>query len=99
MSSRDADGRPRAKPAGENWSGEATRKSGLLDEQRVDIHIGDNIVTTKTAERKEAPVWMTKSTIISEATADSSDSVPGMFTDEVLFVLIILFPSTTFCSL
>lgn len=80
---RDADGKLKsARSSGENWSGEATRKGGN-DEQRVDITIGDNAVTTKTDVRKEVPVWMTKSTIMSETTADSSDSIPGVFTEEV----------------
>ena len=86
---RDADGKPRSnRPAGENWSGEATRQGGLLmDEQRVDVTIGDNAVVKKTEVRKEAPIWMTKSTVINEATADSSDSIGGAaIMDEVLGV-------------
>ncbi|XP_038210927.1 general transcription factor IIE subunit 1 [Zerene cesonia] len=62
------------RPAGEQWSGEATRNQGLaVEETRVDITIGDtdNAVDATTL-RKERPVWMVESTI---AANDQSDSV------------------------
>lgn len=48
-----------------------------MDEQRVDVTIGDNAVVKKGEVRKEAPIWMTKSTVINETTADSSDTIGG----------------------
>lgn len=60
-----------------------------MDEQRVDVTIGDNAVVKKGEVRKEAPIWMTKSTVINEATADTSDSIggPSLLMDEVNNIL------------
>ncbi|XP_026328808.1 general transcription factor IIE subunit 1 [Hyposmocoma kahamanoa] len=63
-----------ARPSGEQWSGEATRNLGLaVEETRVDVTIGeaDNAVDAS-AQRKERPVWMVESTIV---TNDQNDSV------------------------
>lgn len=78
---RDASGNLRNKGAGDNWSGEASRSGGLrVDEQRVDITIGDSATTKKVEVRKEQPVWMTQSTVINETTTvDSNDSTGGAF--------------------
>lgn len=54
------------RPPGQEWSGEATRNQGMLvEEQRVDVTIGeaDNANDTS-ALRKERPVWMVESTIV-----------------------------------
>ncbi|RZC34367.1 TFIIE alpha domain containing protein [Asbolus verrucosus] len=64
----------------ENWSGEATRNSGfMVEETRVDVTIGDENNTSATNARKEAPIWMMESTVItkdseldSAKTADSA---------------------------
>ena len=71
---------------GENWSGEASRNGGLrFEEQQVGITIGD-AVAKKAEAPKEIPVWLSKSTVISDDVADSNDSAsgPGMFPDEVI---------------
>lgn len=55
-----------ARPSGEQWSGEATRNLGLaVEETRVDVAIveSDNAVDV-TTQRKERPVWMVESTIV-----------------------------------
>ncbi|XP_026466512.1 general transcription factor IIE subunit 1-like [Ctenocephalides felis] len=57
---------PSDRNAGEPWSGEATRGLGFaVEEARVDISIGDNVVDTNTAARKDRPIWMTESTVVS----------------------------------
>lgn len=54
---------------GQEWSGEATRKSGfLVEEARVDITIGEE--SNSQVNRKEQPIWMTESTVI-----ESQDSL------------------------
>ncbi|KAK7872034.1 hypothetical protein R5R35_004545 [Gryllus longicercus] len=61
------------RPLGENWSGEATRMQGFaVEETRVDVTIGDETIKEQTA-RKERPIWMTESTII---TPDSAMNEP-----------------------
>ncbi|XP_045446212.1 general transcription factor IIE subunit 1 [Melitaea cinxia] len=62
------------RPGGEQWSGEATRNQGLaVEETQVDVIIGDTDTTADTAaQRKERPVWMVESTIV---TNDQGDSV------------------------
>lgn len=58
------------RPPGENWSGEATRMQGFaVEETRVDVTIGDEAIKDNQTARKERPIWMTESTII---TPDSS---------------------------
>lgn len=57
------------RPPGDSWSGEATRTQGFaVEEARVDVMIGDEGVQDQTPVRKERPVWMTESTIISQDT-------------------------------
>ncbi|CAH0558210.1 unnamed protein product [Brassicogethes aeneus] len=55
------------------WSGEATRNSGFaVEEARVDITIGEE-GASNVANRKEAPIWMMESTVITNA--DAKDQV------------------------
>jgi hypothetical protein len=57
------------RPPGDHWSGEATRAQGFaVEEARVDVMIGDEGIQDQTAVRKERPIWMTESTIISQDT-------------------------------
>jgi hypothetical protein len=57
------------RPAGDHWSGEATRTQGFaVEEARVDVMIGDEGIQDQTAVRKERPIWMTESTIIPKDT-------------------------------
>lgn len=72
-----------------------------MEEQRVDVTIGDNTVVKKGEVRKEAPIWMTKSTVINEATADSSDSVggPALLIDEVMWSHFTITGNVTLISL
>jgi transcription initiation factor TFIIE subunit alpha len=57
------------RPAGDHWSGEATRTHGFaVEEARVDVMIGDEGIQDQTAVRKERPIWMTESTIIPKDT-------------------------------
>ncbi|KAH9644251.1 hypothetical protein HF086_003750 [Spodoptera exigua] len=65
---------PEPRPPGQEWSGEATRNQGMLvEETRVDVTIGEaDNATDTSALRKERPVWMVESTIV---TNDQSDSV------------------------
>ena len=59
----------------EVWSGEATRSSGFaVEETRVDITIGDSDMTDNIAPKKERPVWMTTSTVISNEPDESNDA-------------------------
>ncbi|CAG9768930.1 unnamed protein product [Ceutorhynchus assimilis] len=51
---------------GQEWSGEATRGGGFaVEETRVDISIGEDTNASAAANHKEAPIWMTESTVIS----------------------------------
>jgi hypothetical protein len=55
------------RPPGDHWSGEATRTQGFaVEETRVDVMIGDDAVKDQTSVRKERPIWMTESTIITQ---------------------------------
>ncbi|XP_053602959.1 general transcription factor IIE subunit 1 [Plodia interpunctella] len=65
---------PLQRPPGEQWSGEATRNQGLaVEETRVDVTIGESDNAGDAAAlRKERPVWMVESTIV---TNDQGDSV------------------------
>lgn len=59
----------------EVWSGEATRSGGFaVEETRVDITIGDADTTDAQAPKKERPVWMTTSTVISNEPDESNDA-------------------------
>ncbi|CAH1401859.1 unnamed protein product [Nezara viridula] len=49
----------------EFWSGEATRGQGfVVEETRVDVTIGEKDVQPDNAVRKDQPVWMVESTVI-----------------------------------
>jgi hypothetical protein len=57
------------RPPGDHWSGEATRTQGFaVEEARVDVMIGDEGIQDQTTVRKERPIWMTESTVISKDT-------------------------------
>lgn len=57
----------------EQWSGEATRSSGFaVEETRVDVTIGDSDAVETTTQRKDRPVWMTESTVITNDAEDNS---------------------------
>ena len=60
---------------GDQWSGEASRSSGfIVEDARVDVTIGDEATADSGSNmRKEAPIWMTESTII------NSDSLQVFF--------------------
>ncbi|XP_045764636.1 general transcription factor IIE subunit 1 [Maniola jurtina] len=64
------------RPSGEQWSGEATRSQGLaVEETRVDVTIGDaDHAADAAATRKERPVWMVESTIVTNDQGDSAQS-------------------------
>lgn len=67
--------KPNESGQSEVWSGEATRSSGFaVEETRVDIMIGDHDPTENTAPKKERPVWMTTSTVISNDQDESNDA-------------------------
>ncbi|KAI4465316.1 transcription initiation factor iie alpha subunit [Holotrichia oblita] len=47
------------------WSGEASRNTGfLVEETRVDVTIGDDNVNNAAVNRKEQPIWMMESTVL-----------------------------------
>lgn len=73
---RDSDGKLKSRTGSENWSGEATRQGGLrYEETRVDVTIGDDPMANKEEVRKERPIWMSESTVITPGTAaDTSES-------------------------
>lgn len=57
--------KPTIRADGLAWSGEATRNQGFaVEETRVDVNIGDNDATDMGVARKDRPVWMTESTVI-----------------------------------
>ena len=74
------------RPAGENWSGEATRSQGFaVEETRVDVTIGDeDNAAAAGAPRKERPVWMVESTVMS-----STDATVSFFISTSCFVVLI----------
>ncbi|XP_050094678.1 general transcription factor IIE subunit 1 [Anopheles aquasalis] len=69
--------KPTTKAPTEQWSGEATRSSGFaVEEARVDITIGDSDTLDTGTQRKDRPVWMTESTVISnDADENSVDAI------------------------
>ncbi|CAH1115606.1 unnamed protein product [Psylliodes chrysocephalus] len=68
---RGLDKKSNALASGQEWSGEATRRGGFAaEETRVDITIGDE--SNSTVSRKEQPIWMTESTVITNL--DSQDA-------------------------
>ena len=86
----------------ENWSGEATRNSGfMVEETRVDVTIGDENNTVAANARKEAPIWMMESTVITkDSELDSSKTADSIIdasnegtgnngkTDDIMSVLL-----------
>uniref|UniRef100_A0A182QFA2 General transcription factor IIE subunit 1 n=1 Tax=Anopheles farauti TaxID=69004 RepID=A0A182QFA2_9DIPT len=65
--------KPSTKAPTEQWSGEATRSSGFaVEETRVDITIGDSDTLDTSTQRKDRPVWMTESTVISNDMDENS---------------------------
>lgn len=67
--------KPNDQGGSEVWSGEATRSGGFaVEETRVDITIGDADTTDNAAPKKERPVWMTTSTVISNEPDESNDA-------------------------
>ncbi|ETN64492.1 transcription initiation factor IIE, alpha subunit [Anopheles darlingi] len=65
--------KPTTKAPTEQWSGEATRSSGFaVEETRVDITIGDSDTLDTGTQRKDRPVWMTESTVISNEMDENS---------------------------
>lgn len=90
-------------PSMENWSGEATRNSGfMVEETRVDVTIGDDNSNAAVNNRKEAPIWMMESTVLtnnesqletSQGGSDSileqiSENVSSNKTDDIMSVLL-----------
>lgn len=52
--------------SGEVWSGEASRSQGFaVEEARVNVSISDANEETNQTQRKDRPVWMTESTVVS----------------------------------
>lgn len=82
----------------ESWSGEATRNAGfMVEEARVDVTIGDEGVSAASTAKKEAPIWMIESTVITKdpelESGKISDSVtdsnePSGKTDDIMSVLL-----------
>lgn len=65
--------KPTYRGSSEQWSGEATRSSGFaVEETRVDVTIGDSDAVESTAQRKDRPVWMTESTVITNDAEENS---------------------------
>lgn len=51
----------------EQWSGEATRSGGFaVEEARVDVNIVNNDSVDNTIAKKDRPVWMSESTVLSK---------------------------------
>ncbi|KAJ8670335.1 hypothetical protein QAD02_001594 [Eretmocerus hayati] len=65
----------------EQWSGDATRTSGFaVEDTRVDVCIGDQIQNDDSNKRKERPIWLMASTVIS----DTSQNEMGGTQDSAL---------------
>ncbi|XP_014251143.1 general transcription factor IIE subunit 1 [Cimex lectularius] len=55
------------KTQGGMWSGEATRSQGfVVEETRVDVTIGESEVQGSGNARKEQPIWMVESTVVTQ---------------------------------
>lgn len=81
--------KPKLLQPSEAWSGEATRNSGfMVEETRVDVTIGDDSsLASNTINRKEAPIWMTESTVTPN---DGQHSQAGDSTIDGECILLIL---------
>jgi len=89
------------KPSGEFWSGEATRGQGFaVEETRVDVTIGDSAAQADSTVRKEQPIWMVESTVITHddpqtealvgasQEAEKGNAVPTKGGDDIMSVLL-----------
>ena len=54
------------KPSLEKWSDSSKTEGFLLEEARVDVTISETETQVDTSARKERPVWMVESTVITE---------------------------------
>lgn len=58
------------------WSGDATRSMGFaVEEARVNVSIGSSDNNDLAATRKDRPVWMTESTVITNETDSNADDI------------------------
>ncbi|KAF6205324.1 hypothetical protein GE061_019494 [Apolygus lucorum] len=88
---------------GEIWSGEASRGGGfVVEEARVDVTIGEAEITTSANNKKEQPIWMTESTVITsndpqtdalvgasaEAEKTATTTNPNKNNDDIMSVLL-----------
>ncbi|XP_057670953.1 general transcription factor IIE subunit 1 [Diorhabda carinulata] len=74
---RGLDKKSNAPLPGQEWSGEATRRGGFaVEETRVDITIGEE--SNSNVNRKEQPIWMTESTVISNMDSQESSNTEGI---------------------
>ncbi|RZF46514.1 hypothetical protein LSTR_LSTR009296 [Laodelphax striatellus] len=80
----------RGGPGGEHWSGEATRSGGggfAVEETKVDVTIGgDDSLPADAAPRKERPLWMIESTVITHDHTQENGGVDGWESFAVLGV-------------
>lgn len=68
--------RPTDRPSNEIWSGEATRNKGFgSEEARIDITIGEEDTTDSNLHKKERPVWMVESTVVTNDDDSTSESL------------------------
>ncbi|KAH8388923.1 hypothetical protein KR215_007015 [Drosophila sulfurigaster] len=64
------------RPDSMQWSGEATRNQGFaVEETRVDVTIGGDDNSEAVVERKSRPIWMTESTVITDADGSDGNSL------------------------
>ncbi|XP_017773053.1 PREDICTED: general transcription factor IIE subunit 1 [Nicrophorus vespilloides] len=69
---------------GETWSGEATRNAGFaVEETRVDVTIGDDNANANVVSRKEQPIWMSESTVITNTDNVLDSKVTETITEEI----------------
>lgn len=68
--------KPSDRPSNEIWSGEASRGGGFaVEETRVDVSIGDSSDSIDSAPKKERPIWMVESTVITNDDDQTSESL------------------------
>lgn len=86
-------------PSMESWSGEATRNAGfMVEETRVDVTIGDDNSNVEVTNRKEAPIWMMESTVLTndvqpdnkqpDVIETPSDTTASGKNDDIMSVLL-----------
>lgn len=80
---------------GDQWSGDSSRDQGFrVEESRVDVTIGDETNDGNAASiRKEAPIWMTESTIL------NPDALQVFFFPSLTSILFFNWTITIFKSL